>query len=80
MILACCWITPKPEREQMLLPIMTYEQEITEEITLAEYDLASALEAHVSFSNVMQVSNETMKNKTHIMKKELQDGAQSYAR
>ena len=35
---------------------MTYKQEISEEITPAEYDLASALEAHVSFSNVMQVS------------------------
>ena len=35
---------------------MTYKQEISEEITLAKYDLASALEAHVSFSNVMQVS------------------------
>ena len=40
----------------MLLPIMTYEQEIAEEITPAEFDLASALEAHVSFSNLMQVS------------------------
>ena len=56
MILACCWITPNPERERTLLPIMTYKQEISEEITPAEYDLASALEAHVSFSNVMQVS------------------------
>ena len=35
---------------------MTYKQEISEEITPAECDLASALEAHVSFSNVMQVS------------------------
>ena len=35
---------------------MTYEQEIAEEITPAEFDLASALEAHVSFSNLMQVS------------------------
>ena len=46
----------QPERERTLLPIMTYKQEISEEITLAKYDLASALEAHVSFSNVMQVS------------------------
>ena len=46
----------QPERERTLLPIMTYKQEISEEITPAEYDLASALEAHVSFSNVMQVS------------------------
>ena len=43
----------QPERERMLLLIMTYEREIAEEITPAEYDLASALEAHVSFSNVM---------------------------
>ena len=35
---------------------MTYEREIAEEITPVEYDLASALEAHVSFNNVMQVS------------------------
>ena len=46
----------QPERERTLLPIMTYKQEISEEITPVEYDLASALEAHVSFSNVMQVS------------------------
>ena len=46
----------QPERERTLLPIMTYKQEISEEITPAEYDLASALEAHVSFSNIMQVS------------------------
>ena len=46
----------QPECERTLLPIMTYKQEISEEITPAEYDLASALEAHVSFSNVMQVS------------------------
>ena len=46
----------QPERERTLLPIMTYKQEISEEIAPAEYDLASALEAHVSFSNVMQVS------------------------
>ena len=35
---------------------MTYKQEISEEITPAEYDLAFTLEAHVSFSNMMQVS------------------------
>ena len=35
---------------------MTHKQEISEEITPAKYDLASALEAHVSFSNAMQVS------------------------
>ena len=46
----------QPECERTLLPIMTYRREIAEEITLAEYDLASALEAHMSFSNVMQVS------------------------
>ena len=38
---------------------MTYEGDITEEITPAEYDLASTLEAHVSFSNVMQVSKQS---------------------
>ena len=59
---------------------MTYKQEISEEITPAKYDLASALEAHVSFSNVMQVSKGTMKNKKHIMKEELQEGARSYVR
>ena len=48
----------QPERERTLLPIMTYKQEISEEITPAEYDLASALKAHVSFSNVMQVSKQ----------------------
>ena len=46
----------QPECEQTLLPVMTYKQEISEEITPAEYDLTSALEAHVSFSNMMQVS------------------------
>ena len=46
----------QPECERTLVLIMTYEQEITEEITPAEYDLASALEAHMPFSNVMQVS------------------------
>ena len=70
----------QPECERTLLPIMTYKQEISEEITPAEYDLASALEAHVSFSNVMQVSNGTTKNKKHTMKTELQEEARSYVR
>ena len=59
---------------------MTYKQEISEEITPAEYDLASALEAHVSFSNIMQVSKRNYEEHEAYYEKELQEEARSYVR